>query len=202
AHAAILEALLAREKTRRGRVIEIAMFDGMADWMTVPLLHYEYAGRETGRHGLAHASIYPYRPYICRDGTAVVVSIQQSSEWKRFCATVLKRPELAEDERFATNTLRVANREALDTKVEPVFASIDSDEAIRLLNQAQTAWGRVSAVRDLPKHKALRRIEVVLPDGKTVTVPKPSVRSAAFETPPRIPALGADTNRIRAEFAA
>lgn len=75
AHAAILEALISRQTTGLGRVIEIAMFDGMADWMAVPLLHYEHAGRETGRYGLAHASIYPYRPYVCGDGLAIVVSI-------------------------------------------------------------------------------------------------------------------------------
>jgi crotonobetainyl-CoA:carnitine CoA-transferase CaiB-like acyl-CoA transferase len=200
AHAAILEALLAREKTGRGRVIEIAMFDCMADWMTVPLLHYEYTGRETARYGLAHSSIYPYRPCACRDGVSVAVSVQQNSEWKRFCSIVLRRQELADDERFATNALRVANREALDAEVEPIFASIDSDEAIHLLDQAQNAWGRVNAVRDLAKHKAMRRIEVALPDGKTVAMPKPSVRSEAFETLPRVPALGADTDRIRAEF--
>jgi len=202
AHAAILEALLAREKTGRGRTIEIAMFDGMADWMAVPLLHYEHAGRETGRYGLAHASIYPYRPYTCRDDVAVVVAIQQPSEWKRFCRAVLKRPDLVEDARFATNPLRVANRVALDAEIEPIFASLDSAEAIRLLDAAQNAWGRVSEVRDIPMHKALRRIEVALPGGKTVTVPKPSVRSAAFKAPPTVPALGADTDRVRAEFGA
>lgn len=202
AHAAILEALLARERTGRGRVIEIAMFDGMADWMAVPLLHYEHAGRETGRYGLAHASIYPYRPYACRDGVAIVVSIQQASEWKRFCATVLQKPALAGDARFATNALRVANRAALDAEIEPVFAAIDHEEAIRRLDAAQNAWGRASEVRDLPQHKALRRMEVQLPGGKTVTLPKPSVRAAAFETPPAVPALGADTARLRAEFAA
>ncbi|RUU60128.1 CaiB/BaiF CoA-transferase family protein [Mesorhizobium sp. M2C.T.Ca.TU.002.02.1.1] len=200
AHAAILEALLARGRTGRGRAIEIAMFDGMADWMAVPLLHYEHTGRETGRYGLAHASIYPYRPYACCDGAAVVVSVQQNSEWKRFCSAVLRRPDLANDQRFATNAQRVANREALDAEVEPIFAAIDSNEAIGRLDQAQNAWGRVSEVRDLPLHKALRRIEVALPGGKRVTVPKPSVRSAAFETPPTVPGLGADTDRIRAEF--
>ena len=61
AHASILEALIERVRTGRGRIIEIAMFDSMADWMSVPLLHWEHAGRDTGRFGLAHASIYPYR---------------------------------------------------------------------------------------------------------------------------------------------
>ncbi|TIQ36498.1 MAG: CoA transferase [Mesorhizobium sp.] len=201
AHAAILEALLAREKTGRGRIVEIAMFDGMADWMAVPLLHYEHAGRETGRYGLAHASIYPYRPYACRDG-AVVVSIQQNSEWQRFCAIVLQRQDLFADERFAANAWRVANRTALDAEIEPVFAAIDCEEAIRRLGEAQIAWGRVSEMRDLPRHKALRRTKVELPDGKRIAVPMPAGRPEGFETIPTVPGLGADTDRIRSEFAA
>jgi itaconate CoA-transferase len=200
AHAALLEALLSRGKTGRGRVIEIAMFDGMADWMAVPLLHHEHAGRETGRYGLAHASIYPYRPYGCSDG-AIVVSIQQSSEWKRFCTMVLGRPDLFADERFATNTWRVANRAALDAEIEPIFAAMDREEAVRRLTAAQIAWGRVSEVSDLPGHKALRRTDIELPDGKRVSMPMPAGRPGGFGAIPKVPALGADTERIRAEFA-
>jgi crotonobetainyl-CoA:carnitine CoA-transferase CaiB-like acyl-CoA transferase len=202
AHAAILEALLARGKTGRGRVIEISMFDGMADWMAVPLLHYEHAGRETGRYGLAHASIFPYRPYPCRDGKAVVVAIQQNGEWKRFCETVLRRGDLLSDERFANNVSRVADREALDREIEPIFATMDSAEAIRRLEAARIAWGRVSKVGDLPRHKALRRTEVSLPNGKHVAVPAPAGRPRGLGNVPAVPALGADTDRIRAEFIA
>ncbi|TKT76315.1 CaiB/BaiF CoA-transferase family protein [Aquamicrobium sp. LC103] len=200
AHAAILEALIAREKTGRGRAMEISMFDGMADWMAVPLLHYEHAGRETGRHGLAHASIYPYRPYTCRSGGAVVISIQQNSEWKRFCTAVLQRQDLLADERFTTNASRVANREALDLEIDPVFAAMDRDEAIARLDQAQIAWGRLTEIRDLPRHKALRRIEVDLPDGKRIAVPKPAGRASPGAVS-SVPALGADTHRLRTEFA-
>ncbi|MCC6383421.1 MAG: CoA transferase, partial [Dehalococcoidia bacterium] len=116
AHAAILEALIARGKTARGRVVEISMFDGMADWMSVPLLHYEHAGLETARHGLAHASIYPYRNYLCRCGRTIVVAIQHNDEWKRFCSGVLKRDDLLADQRFSSNARRVANREGLDVE--------------------------------------------------------------------------------------
>src|SRR6202035_5145021 len=135
AHAAVLEALLERERTNRGQAIEVAMFDGMADWMAVPLLHLEYAKRETGRFGLA--SVYPYRPYACRDGRSVIVAIQQPSEWRRFCAEVLRRDDLFADERFATNASRVANRRTLDAEIEPVFAGMNREEAIRRLNGAQ-----------------------------------------------------------------
>jgi crotonobetainyl-CoA:carnitine CoA-transferase CaiB-like acyl-CoA transferase len=201
AHAAILEALFARERTGVGCAIEIAMFDGMADWMAVPLLHHEHAGRETGRYGLAHASIYPYRPYTCQCGGVIIVAIQQNNEWSRFCSAVLHRPDLFADKRFATNAWRVANREALDAEIEPVFASMDRDEAIRRLNAAQIAWGKLTQVRDLTDHPALRRMQVVLPDGRQVAVPRPAGRSAEGGIVPRVPGLGADTDRIRVEFA-
>ena len=201
AHAAILEALIVRARNGRGRMIEIAMFDAMADWMTVPLLHFEHAGREPGRHGLAHASIYPYRPYTCRCGQAVIIAIQQPAEWSRFCAKVLNRPELSADARFASNSARLANRAALDAEIEPVFAAMDRTEAMARLDAAQIAWGRFSEVRDLPHHAALRRIPVLLPDGKTVTVPRPPGLTDERTVRASVPVLGQDTARLRAEFA-
>ena len=72
AHAAILEAIILREKTGMGQTIEISMFDTLADWMNVPMLHHEQGERETPRVGLAHASIYPYCNYPCQDGEIVI----------------------------------------------------------------------------------------------------------------------------------
>ena len=198
AHAAALEALLERERTNRGQAIEVAMFDGMADWMAVPLLHLEYAKRETGRFGLAHASIFPYRPYACSDGRSVIVAIQQPSEWRRFCAGVLRRDDLFADEKFTTNAMRVDNRRALDAEI--VFAAMDREEAIRRLNGAQIAWARFSEVRDLVHHPALRRVAVRLPDGAEVRVLRPADRERLSQEMPIVPEMGADTGRIRREF--
>jgi itaconate CoA-transferase len=197
AHAAILEALIARGNTGRGRVIEVAMFDGMAEWMSVPLLHYEQAGLETARHGLAHAAIYPYSAYACRDGE-VVVAIQSHREWLSLCA-MLQRPELASDPLFADNPSRVRNRDALDREIAPIFRALGTSDAIARLESHQIAWGRVSAVRDLSAHPALRRTVVSLPGGATVEMPRPPGRTGLPTKP--IPELGADTDRIRAEFA-
>ena len=199
AHAAVLEALLQRQKTGRGQAIEIAMFDGMADWMAVPLLHHEH-GRETRRYGLAHASIYPYRPYVCGCGGVVIVAIQQASEWSRFCSEVLQRKDLFTDERFVTNAWRVANREALDAEIEPIFAALDREEAIRRLNASQIAWGKLTEVRELGAHAALRRMPVRLPNGSEVLVPRPAGRPQPSGEPPSVPARGSHTSRIRKEF--
>jgi crotonobetainyl-CoA:carnitine CoA-transferase CaiB-like acyl-CoA transferase len=201
AHAAVLEALLERERTGRGQSIEVAMFDGMADWMAVPLLHLEHAHRETGRYGLAHASIYPYRRYTCRGGRSVIVAIQQSSEWRRFCTEVLRRTDLFADERFTTNAWRVANRVALDAEIEPIFASMDREEAIHRLNAAHIAWSRFTEVRDLTRHPALRQCPCKLPNGLKIRVPHPAGRQALADCMPVVPEMGAYTNRIRHEFA-
>jgi itaconate CoA-transferase len=197
AHAVVLEALIERQSSGRGRVIEVAMFDGMADWMSVPLLQFEQAGLETARHGLAHAAIYPYRAYACRDGE-LVIAIQSHREWLSLCS-MLERPELACDPRFSDNPARVRNRAALDGEIEPIFASLLTSEAIDRLNSHQIAWGRVSTVRDLSQHAALRRISVVLPDGEVAEMPRPAGRASLPLN--RVPEAGAHTDLIRAEFA-
>ncbi len=197
AHALILEALIERSRSGRGKQIEVAMFDTMADWMSVPLLHLEAAGRETHRHGLAHASIYPYRPYACQDGQ-IVIAIQNPAEWARLCAA-LARPDLTNDPRFADNAARVANRAALDAEIAPVFAAETRQQMIARLEAAQIAWGNVSTVADLSQHPALRRAAVTLPNGEAVAIPRPAGRQQIAQG--AVPALGQHTAAIRAEFA-
>jgi len=198
AYAAVLEALIARGITGRGGQVDVAMFDVMADWMAVPLLHLEQADRPTVRHGLEHAVIYPYGPMVCADGT-LVVAVQNNAEWVRFCKVVLLRPDLAADGRFAINADRAALRLTLDAEIAPVVAALTTVELIARLGAGRIAWGRLSAVADLAAHPALRRMQVPLADGSRVTMPRPPGRSAGFVSG-AVPGIGAATERLRAEF--
>lgn len=198
AHAAILEALIERGRTGRGQRIEIAMFDGIADWMSVPLLHFEHGGVETGRYGLSHASIYPYRPFDCADGT-VIVAVQNNAEFARFCDRMPGLEGLAGRAEFAGNRDRVANRDALDALVEPVLGALPVAEVIDRLEAARIAFARYTAVPDLGSHPALRRVEVPLPGGATAMIPRPAGRNAGFRARP-VPGLGQQTDAVRAEF--
>ncbi len=198
AHAAILEALIVRGRDGRGRAIEIALFDGMADWMGVPLMHYEHQGHEMGRHGLSHASIYPYAPFACRDGN-VVIAVQNHGEWQRLCQGVLGKPALVGDARFADNPARVANREALASEIGKVLAGFSVKEAIAKLQDHKIAWARVSTLEDLSRHPALRRISVEIPGGRFQAV-APALHPHLKAGP--VPALGQHTQSIRQEFAA
>ena len=198
AHAAVLEALIERARTGRGCSIEVAMFDGMADWMTVPLLHHDYAGKDTARHGMRHASVYPYRPFDCADGT-ILIAVQTNAEWENLCAIALDMPGLATRPDFASNALRVQNRVALDVALEPAFARHSVAEMIARLDHAAIAWAQYRTVGGLSDHEALRRITVPLPGGQTAEIPRPAGRGNDFAPGP-VPELGAETDAIRREF--
>ena len=110
AHAGVLEALIERGITGRGKGLKVSLFDGMADWMNVPLLFFEGTGRAPERLGLAHPSICPYGAFATADGALVLISIQNEREWVEFCAHFLDEPDLPQREGFETNVIRVANR--------------------------------------------------------------------------------------------
>lgn len=197
AHASILEALIERAATGRGQPIEIAMFDAMADMMSVPLLHHVYADRHTPRAGLAHASIFPYGRVTCLDGDVVIV-VQNPGEWGRLCNGVLEKPELIDDPRFADNPSRVQNREALGEILAGVFAGLSRVEAIRRLEASLLAWSSVSSIEELAAHPALSRLQLDVPGGSFDAVASP-VRRHIKGGP--VPALGEQTETIRREFA-
>ena len=201
AHAAILEALIARGRTGEGSGIAVSLFDSIADWMTVPLLHHNYAGRAPARAGLHHATIAPYGAYPCGDGRQVVLSIQNEREWRAFCAGLLGQPDLAGDPRFASNSLRCANRPALDATIAAVFGALDAVAVIERLKAAGTAYASLNEVADLSTHPQLRRVETATATGP-VALPASPVRWAdAPAGPSHVPAIGQHSHAIRREFA-
>jgi itaconate CoA-transferase len=165
AQAAILEALFARTRTGKGADIRISMFDVMADWLAVPLINSE-AGNPPARIGLAHPSIAPYGVFQSKDGKDILISIQSEREWKKLCAEVLKQPDLPDDPRLANISERVRNRQFTDKIVADVFGSLNRDELIQRLDDADIAFGEVNTMADLATHPHLRRIEVDTPNGK------------------------------------
>ena len=197
AHAAILEALIARGTTGQGSAVAVSLFDSLAEWLTVPLLHHDYAGAAPPRVGLNHPSIAPYGAFRCSDGRQIVLSVQNEREWARLCTGVLNQPALLDDPRFASNLRRVANRAAVDGCVAAVFAAIDSAAVAAKLRAADIAFGAVNSVADLSGHAQLRRVRALTPTG---SVDLPSLAAAAHDRGLAVPALGEHTAAIRAEF--
>lgn len=197
---AILEALIARERTGEGRAVKTSLFEGMADWMTVPLLLHDYAGEGPARTGLSHPMIQPYGAFDTRGGPPILIAIQNEREFARFCGQVLDKPALNSDPRFSTNPARMEHVGELRETINAVFISMDRGTLIERLRAAQIAYGEVNDVSRLSTHPALRRTEVSTPSG-TVNLVAPPVRAnGALPQLGSVPALGEHSAAIRAEF--
>lgn len=200
AHAAVLEALIARGRTGEGASIETNLFAGMADWMNVPLLYAEGTGRAPERMGLAHPSICPYGAFDTSDGSLVLISIQNEREWANFCRVVMNEPDLPTQPEYASNNARVANRALVDAHVASVFAHISRDDAAAKLREAGVAYGFVNSVADLARHPALRRSTVETPNGAVSIVAPPALRNGVSPQLGRVPQIGEHSTAIRHEF--
>ena len=200
AHAAILQALFARERTGRGRFIEVSLFHTLADWMNVPYLQTRYGKAPPKRVGVKHPTIAPYGAFTCADGGAVILSIQNEREWARLCAEVLGDGRIAADPRFASNRARVANRPALDAQVAEALGRLTRAEAMAKLDKAGIAYGGLNSLDDLIAHPQNRIVTVDTPSGP-VEMMAPGARSP--DAPPlrAVPGLGQHSAAIRREFS-
>jgi crotonobetainyl-CoA:carnitine CoA-transferase CaiB-like acyl-CoA transferase len=200
AHAGVLEALIARGITGKGRGLKVSLFDGMADWMNVPLLFYEGTGKAPSRIGLAHPSICPYGAFTTSDGALVLIAIQNEREWAEFCARFLEEPDLPKRAGFDVNVNRVANRAEVDAHIGAVFARMTRGDAAAKLRAANTAYGFVNEVADLSHHPALRRVSVETPNGPVSIAAPPVIVSDGPVALGPVPGIGSHSEVIRAEF--
>ncbi len=200
AHTGILQALYRRERTGEGCGIAVSLFDSLADWMTVPLLQFDYGGTAPERVGLRHPTIAPYGAFPTADGKQVVISIQNEREWRDLCLCVLERPDMADDPRYASIPLRVANRPALDAEITALFQGWSHAEVTTRLSAAKVAFASVNEVSDLSRHPQLRRVAVDTPSGPVELV-APPVRVLDGQPALRaVPALDENGEAIRREF--
>jgi itaconate CoA-transferase len=204
AYTNILAALIQRGKTGEGSHIDVSMLESMVEWMNYPL-YYAYDGAPPPpRAGAAHATIYPYGPFPTGDGRTVMLGLQNEREWAAFCQTVLQQPALTTDERFASNTKRVAHRDALRALITGVFSGLTAEQLVQRLEQAQIANASVNdmqAVWDHPQLQARGRWTLVdTPSGKVPALLPPGHTEAYSPRMDAVPALGQHTETILTEL--
>ena len=106
---AVLQALIARERTGKGQRIEIEMLTAAMVLQTTRLAEYFATGEQPAPLGSAAATTAPHQAFECEDREYIAVGVERDDQWPGFCRA-LKLDELISDPRFATNPLRVAHR--------------------------------------------------------------------------------------------
>ena len=174
---AVLAALFERQKTGKGRHIEMALFDCGLMITSYYGLEALIMGEDPPRYGNAHPSIVPYGVFDAADGP-LVVTVGNNSQFKRFCRDVIERPDLAEDERFQTNIGRAANREALVPELKREIGLRARGVLLERLAQAGIPCGEV-----LGLHEALTSKRAT-DAGLVTTQPHPEAGSTHVLAPP------------------
>jgi crotonobetainyl-CoA:carnitine CoA-transferase CaiB-like acyl-CoA transferase len=144
---AILAALYRRSATGEGTRIEVPLFESTLGWLANRGQEYLVSGEDTGLIGNAHPSIVPYQTFHASD-KPLVVAVGNNTQFANLCRAI-GRPELAEDERYATNPDRVSNREALISELQQEFGKRSADEWAEEIRAAGIPSGPVNTLADV-----------------------------------------------------
>lgn len=140
----ILAALFDRERTGKGRRIEISMFDTMLHLLSYIGTMWLTNGEVPKPPGSAHDYSVPWQAFATADGY-VVVATRQENFWRKLC-TVLDHPDLAGDPRFADNASRVKNRAVVVPILEQIFRTRNSADWLERLRAADVPSAPVNNV--------------------------------------------------------
>ena len=122
----IVIGLFEAERTGEGDYIDVSMLDCLVQWLTVRAGYSWGTGEAYPRMGNSLAEFVPYGVYDTADGYLAVVVVADH-HWERLCE-VIDREELAADERFATMSARIENRDAVDDVLQTALADASADE--------------------------------------------------------------------------
>ncbi|WP_285249486.1 CaiB/BaiF CoA-transferase family protein [Pseudarthrobacter sp. fls2-241-R2A-168] len=204
AYSGILTALIQRQQTGEGATIELSMLEALGEWMGFPLNYAVYGGTAPKRTGASHAAIAPYGPFTCGDSKQVFLGIQNEREWATFCERVLGRREVAEDERFVRNSLRVEHSTDLTSVIEQALARHTADEVVDLLEDAGIANALLRDMQEFADHPQLaarnRWREYDSPAGPLRALIPPATFVGQEPVMNRVPDVGEDTERVLTEF--
>ncbi|MEG0922613.1 MAG: CaiB/BaiF CoA-transferase family protein [Comamonas sp.] len=204
---AVLAALFARERSGKGRKIEMALFDSGVAITGYYGLDALFLGKDPARYGNAHPSIVPYGMFEAADGP-LIIAVGNNAQFEKFCRDVIDRADIADNPNYATNVERAKDRETLLPLMINTIKSYPRAELLKRMNACGIPCGEV-----LGLHEALTS-ERTKNAGLVQNMPHPVVGETAVLAPPirmdgvRLPirhappTLGASTREVLQELLA
>lgn len=174
---AVLAALLRRERTGRGRLIEMALYDCGIMVTSYYGLDALLLGHDPQRFGNAHPSIVPYGMFEAADGP-LIIAVGTNAQFDKFCRQVILRPDIVEDPRYATNVERAKNRLGLLPMVTALIREFPRDLLLQRLADAGIPCGKVLGLHEALTSQRTRQ------SGLTREMPHPVTGSTHIYAPP------------------
>lgn len=201
----IMQALMERKETGRGKQIDISMAQSAVSWLHtfLPMLEMGSPPSELKRSGNEHRQFIPVNAYQTQDGY-VYMALGSDSQWCRFVQQSLFAS--LDEERYATNEGRRKDKRALHAAIEAITREHTSAKVSAALREAAIPHSPITPIEkvaDLP-FVASTSLKTVSPEGKIVRLPPPAVMTEELErlerTLPFAPSYGEHTDTLLAEI--
>lgn len=200
----ILSALYSRNITGQGQKVDVAMLDCQVAILENAIARYVVTGMSPKATGNRHPSITPFAVFKTQD-SYIIIAAGNDQLWRKWCIAV-ERPELAEDRRFLTNSLRTDNWTALEPIMQEIIAGRSVEEWLELFEEAGIPSSSINDVEKIVKHPQILAREMIVHQQHPVAgrVMMPGIPIKLSDTPGYIetpaPGLGEHTELILQEF--
>ena len=204
---ALLSALRHRDATGEGQRVDVGLLDVQVSWLANVASNYLVGGKIPRRLGTAHPNSVPYQVFPTGDGF-IIIAANNDGQFERFCRAA-GTPELLEDPDFASNALRVRNRDRLISTIEAVTRTRGTDAWMEALESAGVPCAPVNTIDRVfadPQVEA-RGMQIRMPHplaGEDVRLVGSPIRLSATPVSYRRapPTLGQHTDEVLAEVLA
>lgn len=204
AFSGVLAALLERERTGQGTLIDANLYETSLAFLAYFLQGYWETGREPKKAGSGHESLCPYQAFQASD-KPVLLGVANDSLWRQFCE-LANLGEVANDPRYATNAKRVENRAQTVGLVQAVMVTRTRDEWIALCGKAGIPCAPINSFGDMMAHPHTAATGIVQElthpvYGTIKTMAQPLNFNGERNKPQRPPPmLGEHTREVLAQF--
>ncbi len=150
----VMGALLARQRTGCGQVLDLSLLESQSAWLAILASAYLNAGDEPRRLGNVHPNIVPYQVFRAKD-KYIIVAVGTQRLWKRFCRALGIADTVMNDPRFATNPDRLAHRDELVSLLQDIFSQKAAEHWLEALREAQIPSGPINSLPETMTHPQL-----------------------------------------------
>jgi crotonobetainyl-CoA:carnitine CoA-transferase CaiB-like acyl-CoA transferase len=199
-----LLALRHAEHTGQGQRVDVSLLDTQISMLANQALSFLVGGESPGRLGNAHPTVVPYRTFQAADHP-IVVAVGNDAQFRVLC-DVIGAPELARDERYATNGARVVNRRTLEPALQEIISKMHAHELLEALHARSVPAGPVNTIGEAfedPFVEARGTVQRFMRDDG-IEVPSVAYPGKFSETPAdyrrRPPFLGEHTREVLQEW--
>jgi crotonobetainyl-CoA:carnitine CoA-transferase CaiB-like acyl-CoA transferase len=187
----VMLALRARERTGRGQMIDIGLYEPIFRILDELAPAYGYSGKVRQRMGPGTVNVVPHSHYPTRDGRWIAIACTNDKIYQRL-AVAMNEPHMAEPDRWGTLANRERDREEVDRRVGEWTARHDRDDLMRICEEAQVPCGPLYSIDEIfedPQYQHRGNI-LKMQDDRVGELPIPNLVPRLSDTPGSVKWLG------------